>query len=79
MLNKFWSSEAGGSNAAKVIPVDLFGDEYMEPAKGKSHKRGPTSSRIGSGRSKKSRSSGFDDVCVAFTSYIQAKTGHSRA
>ncbi|XP_028099521.1 uncharacterized protein LOC114299051 [Camellia sinensis] len=50
----------------------------MDPAKGKSHKRGPTSSQTDSGRSKKSRSSGFDDVCAAFTSYVQAKTEHSR-
>ncbi|KAF5932292.1 hypothetical protein HYC85_028463 [Camellia sinensis] len=84
MLNKFWNpdvggSNAGGSNAAEAIPVDLYGDEYMDPAKGKSHKRGPTTSQTDSGRSKKSRSSGFDDVCAAFTSYVQAKTGHSRA
>ncbi|CAL5323738.1 unnamed protein product [Camellia sinensis] len=72
MLNKFWNpdvggSNAGGSNAAEAIPVDLYGDEYMDPAKGKSHKRGPTTSQTDSGRSKKSRSSGFDDVCAAFT------------
>ncbi|KAL7200810.1 hypothetical protein ACSBR1_032685 [Camellia fascicularis] len=79
MLNKFWNPEVGGSNAAEAIPIDLFGDEYMDPAKGKSHKRGPTSSQIDSGCSKKSRSSGFDDVCTAFTSYVQAKTEHSRA
>ncbi|XP_028103956.1 uncharacterized protein LOC114303005 [Camellia sinensis] len=84
MLNKFWNpdvggSNAGGSNAAEAISVDLFGDEYMDPAKGKSHKRGPTTNQTDSGRSKKSRSSGFDDVCAAFTSYVQAKTGHSRA
>ncbi|KAL7223428.1 hypothetical protein ACSBR1_024971 [Camellia fascicularis] len=41
ILNKFWSPGAGGSNAAKPIVVDLFGDEYMEPLKGKSYKRGP--------------------------------------
>ena len=84
MLNKFWNadaggSNAGGSNAAEAIPVDLFGDEYIDPAKGKSHKRGPATSQTDSGRSKKSRSSGFDDVCAAFTSYVQAKTEHSRA
>ncbi|XP_028110097.1 uncharacterized protein LOC114308664 [Camellia sinensis] len=50
MLNKFWNpdvsgSNAGGSNAAKAIPVDLFRDEYMDPAKGKSHKRGPATSQ----------------------------------
>ncbi|KAI8001823.1 hypothetical protein LOK49_LG09G02656 [Camellia lanceoleosa] len=84
ILNKFWNpdvdgSNAGGNNAVEAIPVDLFGDEYMDPAKGKSHKRGPTTSQTNSGPSKKSRSSGFDDVCAAFTSYVQAKTGHSRA
>ncbi|THG17112.1 hypothetical protein TEA_008190 [Camellia sinensis var. sinensis] len=84
MLNKFWNpdvggSNAGGSNAAEAIPVDLFGDEYMDPTKGKSHKRGPTTSQTDSGRSKKSRSSGFDDVCTVFTSYVQANTRHSRA
>ncbi|XP_028084239.1 uncharacterized protein LOC114285401 [Camellia sinensis] len=84
MLNKFWNadvdgSNAGGSNAAEAIPVDLFRDEYIDPAKGKSHKRGPATRQTDSGRSKKSRSSGFDDVCAAFTSYVQAKTGHSRA
>ncbi|XP_028106170.1 uncharacterized protein LOC114305293 [Camellia sinensis] len=84
MLNKFWNADAGGSNtgesnAAEAIPVDLFEDEYIDPAKGKSHKRGPATSQTDSGRSKKSRSSGFDDVCAAFTSYVQAKTGHSRA
>ncbi|XP_028096012.1 uncharacterized protein LOC114295907 [Camellia sinensis] len=84
MLNKYWNpdvgeSNDGGSNAVEAIPVDLFGDEYMDPAKGKSHERGPTTSQTDSGRSKKSRSSGFDDVCAAFTSYVQAKTGHSRA
>ncbi|XP_028125338.1 uncharacterized protein LOC114322265 [Camellia sinensis] len=84
MLNKFWNpdvdgSNAGGSNATEAILVDLFEDEYIDPAKGKSHKRGPTTSQTDSGRSKKSRSSGFDDVCIAFTSYVQAKTGHSRA
>ncbi|XP_028062795.1 uncharacterized protein LOC114266097 [Camellia sinensis] len=79
MLNKFWNPEVGGSNAAEAIPVDLFGDEYIDLGKGKSHKWGPTSSQTDSGRSKKSRSSGFDDVCAAFTSYIKAKTEHSRA
>lgn len=84
MLNKFWNPDAGGSNvggsnASEAIPVDLFGDEYMDPAKGKSHKRGPATSQTDSGRSKKSRSSAFDDVCATFTSYVQAKTGHSRA
>ncbi|XP_028065383.1 uncharacterized protein LOC114268403 [Camellia sinensis] len=79
MLNKFWNADAGGSNAAEAIPVDLFGDEYMDPAKGKGHKRGPATSQTDSGRSKKSRSSGFDDVCAVFTSYVQAKIGHSRA
>ncbi|KAL7162553.1 hypothetical protein ACSBR2_042947 [Camellia fascicularis] len=67
MLNKFWSPGAGGSNAAKSITVDLFGDEYIEPSKGKSHKRGSTTSQTDSGRSKRSRSNGFDD----------AKTEHS--
>ncbi|XP_028108998.1 uncharacterized protein LOC114307790 [Camellia sinensis] len=66
MLNKFWNPDVGGSNAAEAIlveaiPVDLFCDEYMD-SKGKSHKRGPTSSHTDSGRSKKSRSSGFDDT-----------------
>ncbi|XP_028092971.1 uncharacterized protein LOC114293138 [Camellia sinensis] len=61
MLNKFWNadtggSNAGGSNAVEAIPVDLFGDKYMDPAKGKSHKRGPATSQTDSGRSKKSRS-----------------------
>ncbi|XP_028086314.1 uncharacterized protein LOC114287237 [Camellia sinensis] len=79
MLNKFWNPEIGGSNAAEAIPVDLFRDEYTDPAKGKSHKRGPTSSQTDSGRSKKSRSSGFDNVCVAYTFYVQEKTEHSRA
>ncbi|KAL7225094.1 hypothetical protein ACSBR1_020407 [Camellia fascicularis] len=79
MLNKFWNPDVGGSNAAEAIPVDLFGDEYMDPAKGKSHKRVPATSQTNSGRSKKSRSSGFDDVCAAFTSYVQAKIGHSLA
>ncbi|XP_028079789.1 uncharacterized protein LOC114281508 [Camellia sinensis] len=79
MLNKFWNPNVGGSNTAKAIPGDLFGDEYMDPPKGKSHKRGPAASQTDSGRSKKSRSSGFDDVCAAFTSYVQEKTGHSRA
>ena len=79
MLNKFWNPDVGKSNAAKAVPVDLFGDEYMDPTKGKSHKRGPTTSQTDSGRSKKSRSSEFDDVCAAFTSYVQAKTGHSHA
>ncbi|XP_028075956.1 uncharacterized protein LOC114278149 [Camellia sinensis] len=51
----------------------------MDPVKGKSHKKGPATSQTDSGHSKKSRSSGFDDVCAAFTSYVQAKTGHSRA
>ena len=41
--------------------------------------RGPATSQTDSGRSKKSRSSGFDDVCAAFTSYVQANTGHSCA
>ncbi|XP_028092019.1 uncharacterized protein At2g29880-like [Camellia sinensis] len=77
MLNKFWNPEVGGSNAAEAIPVNLFSDEYMDLEKGKSYKRGPTSSQTDSGRSKKSRSSGFDDVCTAFTSYVQAKTEHS--
>ncbi|XP_028060847.1 uncharacterized protein LOC114264431 [Camellia sinensis] len=79
ILNKFWSPEAGGSNAAETILVDLFGDEYMDPAKGKSHKRGPTSNQSNNGRFKKSRSSGFNDVCAAFTTYIQAKIEHSHA
>ena len=51
MRNKFWNPEVGGSNAAEAIPVDLFGDECMDLAKGKSHKRGPTSSQTDSGRS----------------------------
>ncbi|XP_028099395.1 putative nuclease HARBI1 [Camellia sinensis] len=50
----------------------------MDPAKGKGHKRGPATSQTDSGRSKKSRSSGFDNVCAAFTSYVQVKIGHSR-
>jgi len=79
MLNKFWNPEVSGSNATKAIPVDLFGDEYMDLGKGKSHKRGPTSNQTDSGHSKKSQSSVFDDVCAAFTSYIQAKTEHSCA
>ncbi|KAL7238925.1 hypothetical protein ACSBR2_004926 [Camellia fascicularis] len=79
MLNKFWSPRAGGSNAAEPITVDLFGDEYMEPSKDKSHKRGPTNSQTNSGHSKRSRSSHFDDVCAAFTTYVQAKTEHSCA
>ena len=75
MLNNFWNtdagrSNAGGSNAVEAIPVDLFGDEYMDPAKGKSYKRGPATSQTDSGRSKKSRSSGVDDVCAVFTSYV---------
>ena len=53
MLNKFWSLGVGGSNAAKPIAVDSFGDEYMEPSKGKIHKRGPTNSQIDSGHSKR--------------------------
>ncbi|KAL7161922.1 hypothetical protein ACSBR2_042410 [Camellia fascicularis] len=73
MLNKFWSPGAGGSNTAEPITVDLFGDEYIKPSKGKSHKRGPTTSQTDSGHSKRSRSSGFDDVCTAFTTYVQAK------
>ncbi|XP_028064759.1 uncharacterized protein LOC114267883 [Camellia sinensis] len=79
VLNKFWYPDVGRSNAAEAIPVDLFGDVHIDPAKGKSHKRGPTTSQTDSGRSKKSRSSGFDDVCATFTSYVQAKTKHSRA
>ncbi|XP_028120775.1 uncharacterized protein LOC114318116 [Camellia sinensis] len=79
MLNKFWSLGAGGSNAAESIVVNIFGDKYIEPSKGKSHKRGPTNSQTDSGRSKRSRSSGFDDVCVVFTTYVQAKMEHSRA
>ncbi|XP_028119487.1 uncharacterized protein LOC114316977 [Camellia sinensis] len=71
MLNIFWNpnvcgSNVGGSNATEAIPVDLFGDKYMDPAKGKSHKRGPTTNQTDSGRSKKSRSSGDDyslDAC----------------
>ncbi|GMQ01398.1 hypothetical protein CsSME_00048049 [Camellia sinensis var. sinensis] len=79
MPNKFWSLGASGSNAAEPITVDLFGDEYIEPSKDKSHKRGPTTSQTDSGRSKRSRSSGFDDVCIAFTTYVHAKIKHSRA
>ncbi|KAL7173737.1 hypothetical protein ACSBR2_033068 [Camellia fascicularis] len=79
MLNKFWNPGVGRSNAAEAIPVDLFGNEYMDPAKGKSHKRGPIRGQTDNGCSKKSRSSGFDDVCAAFTFYVQAKTEHSHA
>ncbi|XP_028070068.1 uncharacterized protein LOC114272543 [Camellia sinensis] len=79
MLNKFWSPGVGGSNATEAIAVDLFGDEYMEPLKGKSHKKGPLNSQTNSGRSKRSQSSGFDDVCAAFNTYIQAKKKQSRA
>ncbi|CAL5340111.1 unnamed protein product [Camellia sinensis] len=49
----------------------------MEPSKGKWHKRAPTNNQTDSGRSKRSRSSGFDDVCTAFTTYVQVKTEHS--
>ncbi|XP_028084785.1 uncharacterized protein LOC114285893 [Camellia sinensis] len=44
MFNRFWSPGAGGSNVAELSTVDLFGDEYIEPSKGKSHKKGPTNS-----------------------------------
>ncbi|KAL7168374.1 hypothetical protein ACSBR2_038752 [Camellia fascicularis] len=70
MLYNFWSSGASGSNAAEAIAVDSFGDEYMESCKGKSQKKGPTNSQANNGRSKRSRSSGFDDVYEAFTTYV---------
>ncbi|KAL7193914.1 hypothetical protein ACSBR2_025536 [Camellia fascicularis] len=72
MLNKFWLPGARGNNTADAIPVDLCGDEYMETDKGKIQRRGHSQSD--SGRSKKSRSSGFDDVCAAFTTFVLAKT-----
>ncbi|KAL7256835.1 hypothetical protein ACSBR1_010720 [Camellia fascicularis] len=77
MLNKFWSPGAGRSNAAEPIAVDLFGDEYIEPSKGKSHKRGPKHSQTISDCSKRSQPSGFDDVYAALITYVQAKMEHS--